>query len=114
MGGQGDITTPSRCQKPLLLNSSPMLPQVTLSHASRFLCSTLLTSYSKKRRTFSSIRLDFCSINASSFPGGPLTEAIKLCIEVQLGMGKQDIRAAFMQKTMARVCHTGETTSPTG
>lgn len=43
-----------------------------------------------------------------------MTEAIKLCIEAQLGMGKQDDRAALMEKSMARACHAREVTSPTG
>lgn len=85
---------PGQHQQPLLLSLSPVLPQVTLSHTSCFLCSTLLVS-SSKRRTFLSIKWDFCSRNTTSFPGGPLTEAIKVCVEVQLSMGKQDIRAVL-------------------
>jgi len=105
---------PDQHQKPLRLSPSPVTPWVTLSHTSCFLCSTLLASSYKKAKTFLSIRWDFLIRNASSLPGGPSTEAIKLCVEAQLGMAKQDIRAVLMEKSTARACHTREAISSTG
>lgn len=96
------VSMPGQHQNPLLLGALPCLPSSFFNLVSLFL---------KNGRTFLSVRWDFSSRNTSPFPGGPLTEAIKLCVEVHLGMAMQDISAVLMEKSMATVCHTREATS---